>query len=283
MSASTVLITGATGNQGGATITELLRRKNRTRIRALVRDADAPKAKALAARGVELHVGNLDEEGSLRQALAGIHGVLSVQTPMGQGPEGEERQGKRLATLAAEAGVQHFVQCSAAGVERDSGVPHFESKRAIEAHVAMLGLPATVLRPAAFMENFEVFAFRATMLSMMKTHLADDQRMQLASARDVGWFAAEAFERPDRYIGTAVEIAGDSVTRGEAAAILRRSGHRPVLMFTIPRFLRAKLPDDFRLMFEWIAREGFDADIPALRKVHPTLLTLSAWAARART
>lgn len=279
MTAPILFITGATGNQGRATIAELLRRPARWHLRALVRNPDAPKAVALKEQGVELVHGDLDNEAALRAALAGVHGVLSVQTPMGHGPKGEERQGKLLATLAAEAGVRHFVQCSAAGVDRNSGVPHFESKLAIERHIRALGLPATILRPAAFAENFDTFMFRTVMLSMMKTYLRDDQRMQLASARDVGWFAAEAFEQPDRYVGQAIEIAGDAVTRHEAAAALRKAGRTPVVMFTLPRFMLAKLPEDFRLMFEWIAREGFRADLPALRSVHPGLLTLPAWAA----
>lgn len=273
-----ILVTGATGNQGGATIAEMLRRPRRWHIRAFVRDPGAPKAAALAARGIELVRGDLDDEASLRTAMAGVHGVLSVQTPMGHGPQGEERQGKCLAMVAANADVRHLVYCSAGGVDRDSGVPHFESKRAIEAQIAATGLTATVLRPAAFMENFATFAFRTTMLSMMRTYLADGQRMQLASARDVGWFAAEAFEHPDRYAGQSIEVAGDAVTWREAAAILRGAGRGPVATFTIPGFLRHRLPEDFRRMFEWIAREGFQADLPGLRRVHPGLLTLPAWA-----
>lgn len=277
MAHSILLITGATGNQGGATIAALLRRPGRHRLRALVRDTAAPTARALADRGVELVRGNLDDEASLRSALVGVGGVLSVQTPMGQGPEGEERQGKRLATLSRQAGVSHFIQCSAAGVDRNSGVPHFESKYAIERHIAALGLPATILRPAAFMENFATFMFRTTMLAMMRTYLADGQRMQIASAQDVGWYAAEAFERPDRFIGRSIEIAGDDVTSDEAAATLRRTGHRPAISFPIPGLMRARLPEDFRLMFEWIAREGFRIDIAAVRRAHPGLLTLAAW------
>lgn len=274
-----ILITGATGNQGGATIDELLRRPSRWDLRALVRNPDSPKAAALATRGVTLTRGDLDDAASLREALAGAHGVLSVQTPMEQGPAGEERQGKLLATLAAEANVQHFVYCSAGGVDRHSGVPHFESKRAIEDHIGALGLPTTILRPAAFMEMFNGFAFRTTMLSMMRTYLREDQAMQMVSARDIGWFAAEAFDHPAEHIGSSVEIAGDSVSRTQAVAALRRSGKGPVLSFTIPKVLRAKLPVDFRLMFEWIAREGFRADVSALRRTHPGLLTLPKWTA----
>ncbi|GBR02424.1 putative nucleoside-diphosphate-sugar epimerase [Asaia lannensis NBRC 102526] len=277
MSKPVILIMGGTGQQGGATIREMQRRGH-WRIRALVRNVHAPKAVALATSGVEVIRGNLDDERSLRLALDGAEGVLSVQSPMKIGPTGEEQQGKRLASLAKKNGVRHFVQCSAGGVERRSGVPHFESKWAIEQHIASLGLPATVLRPAAFMENFLSLIFRITMLSMMKTYLRPNQTMQLVSVEDVAWFAAEAFEKPDLYLGRAVELAGDSMTARSAVSTLRHDGIRPTLSSMIPPVIRARLPEDFRLMFEWIARDGFRADIPALRREHPSLLTLANWA-----
>lgn len=278
MSDPIILITGATGNQGSATIDELLRRSKGRRIKALVRDPASDKAQALAARGIELARGDLDDVTSLRSALTGVSALLSVQTPMGHGPEGEERQGKQLATLAAEAGVGHIVQCSAAGVDRDTGVPHFESKLAIERHLVTVGLPTTILRPAAFMENLATLAFRTTMLTMMKTYLRRDQPMQFAAVRDVGWFAAEALDHPQSFAGETIEIAGDSLTELSVTATLRHSGHRPALSFTIPRPMRRKLPEDFRRMFEWIGREGFGVNIAALRRRHPGLLTLRDWA-----
>ncbi|WP_332363975.1 MULTISPECIES: NmrA/HSCARG family protein [Asaia] len=277
MSKPVILITGATGQQGGATIREMQRRGH-WRLRALVRDLKAPKAVALAKHGVELVHGDLEDEHSLRVALDKAEGVLSVQSPMKIGAAGEERQGKRLASLAKESGVRHFVQCSAGGVERRSDVPHFQSKWAIEQHIASLGLPSTILRPAAFMENFWSLIFRITMLSMMKTYLRPNQAMQLVSVQDVAWFAAEAFEKPDQYLGRIIELAGDSVTARSAASILRDAGIRPSRSFTIPSVMRKRLPEDFRLMFEWIAREGFKADIPALRSEYPSLLTLEDWA-----
>ena len=273
-----LLITGATGNQGGATIRAILRHHpTKWRLRGLVRDSSAPKSALLAAAGIELVQGNLNDEASLRRALDGVYGVHAVQTQMEEGPEGEERQGKLLASAAAEARVRHFVYSSAGGVERNSGVPHFESKRAIETHIEGLGLSATILRPAAFMENFGTFTFRTTMLSMMKTYLHPDQRLQLVSTQDVGWFAATAFAGPDGCLGKAIEIAGDAVTLADAVATLRRGGVRPALGFTFPSPLRKRLPADFRLMFEWMAREGFQADIPALRQRHPGLLNLHEW------
>ncbi|TNC49439.1 NmrA/HSCARG family protein [Rubellimicrobium rubrum] len=269
-----LLITGATGAQGGATLREMIRRKGGWDLRALVRNPAAAKAQALARQGVTLAKGDLDDEGSLRAALRGVYGVHSVQTPMGQGPEGEERQGKRLATLAAEAGVSHFVYSSVAGAERDSGVPHFASKWHIENHIRDLGLPATVLRPAVFMDNFGTLMFRTLMLSMFRRDVDRRRPIQLLDTADVGWFAAEAFDHPEDWIGREIELAGDELTWPEMVQSLRRSGHRPALPLPLPGSLVARMPEDFTLMVEWIGQEGFRADLPALRTLHPGLRRL---------
>jgi len=133
-------------------------------------------------------------------------GVLSVHSPMKIGPAGEERQKKTLASFIKESGVRLFVQCSAGGVERQSGVPHFLSKWGIEQHIASLDLPATILRSAALMENSSILIFRITMLAMIKTDLRPDQAMQLVSVQDVVWFAAEEFEKPNQHLGRAIEL-----------------------------------------------------------------------------
>ena len=271
MTRRTLLITGATGSQGGATLRELLHRKGDWDLRALVRNPGADKAQALARQGVTLVKGDLDDESSLRTALRGVYGVHSVQTPMGQGHKGEERQGKRLATLAAEAGVGHFVYSSVAGVERTSGVPHFESKWRIESHIRNLGLPATMLRPVVFMDNFGTMMFRTLMLSMFRRDVDRRRPIQLVATADVGWFAAEAFDHPQDWIGREIEIAGDEMTWPEMVRTLRRSGHRPALPLPLPGPLVARMPEDFTLMTAWIGREGFRADIPTLRAMHPGL------------
>lgn len=272
-----LLITGATGSQGRATLREFLRQKGDWNLHALVRDPKADRAQVLARQGVTLVKGDLDDEGSLRAALRGVHRVQSVQTPMGHGPEGEERQGKRLATLAAEAGVRHFVYSSVAGVVRNSGVPHFESKWRIEEHIRALGLPATILRPVVSMDNFSTLVFRTLMLSMFRRDVDRRRAIQLVDTTDLGWFAAEAFDRPQDWIGRSVEIAGDELTWPEMVRALRGSGHRPALPLPLPGPLVARMPEDFTLMVEWIGREGFRADIPTLRAVHPGLRRLGDW------
>lgn len=280
MTDRTILITGATGQQGGATARALLQSKQPWRLRALVRKPDSEAAKRLAASGVEIVGGDLNDESSVRQALEGVYGVYSVQTPMQGGPEAEERQGKMLADAAKAARVQHFVYSSVAGAERHSGIPHFESKGRVERHIDGLGLPATILRPVLFMDNFGPVSFRMIMLIMLKTFVAEARKVQMVATRDIGRLAAEALEQPERTIGQAIELAGDAVTRGELVEALRANGRRPAFSFRVPGWLQGKIPEEYKLMMRWIGGDGFQADVPALRREHPGLLTVRQWAAQ---
>jgi uncharacterized protein YbjT (DUF2867 family) len=145
-----ILVTGATGQQGGAAARHLL--KQGWKVRAFVRDTNKLQAQALADLGAELVQGDLEDRESIDKAMAGVYGVFSFPN-MAMGLEKEIEHGKTVADAAKAADVQHFVQSSVGGVERNSGVPHFESKWQIEVYVRELGLPATFLRPVYFMEN----------------------------------------------------------------------------------------------------------------------------------
>ncbi|GAA2793208.1 NmrA family NAD(P)-binding protein [Nonomuraea dietziae] len=120
-----ILVTGATGRQGGATAARLL--EAGWPVRALVRDPDAPAAKALEAEGAELRAGNLDDPGSLAEAVAGVHGVFGV-TPDDLEVEREVRRGRALVDAAAAAGVSHFVFASVGGAERGTGIPYWREQ-----------------------------------------------------------------------------------------------------------------------------------------------------------
>ena len=279
MPSRTILVTGATGKQGGATARALLKQRGTWRLRALVRDPSSKGAEDLGALGIELVRGDLSDVEAVRSAVRGAYGVYSVQTPMGRdGVAGEERQGKLLATEAARAGVQHFVYSSVAGAERRSGVPHFESKWRIEEHVRASGLPATILRPVAFMDNFDTFAFRTVMLAMTKRFVDDSKPVQFVAVRDIGWFAAEAFRDPSGYVDRAIELAGDAATRPRLVEILRRAGRTPVVPFRMPDLLLGRMPADFTIMMRWIGERGFEADLDELRGINPKLMTLQEWA-----
>ena len=150
----TVLVTGATGRQGGAVIRHMLR--NEWKLRALTRSPNASAAQELTRQGVEVVQGDLEDPASLERAARGVYGVYSVQDFWSVGVKREVQQGKNVADAAKKSGVEHFVYSSAGGAERNSGIDHFESKWEVENYIRRLGLPATMIRPVAFMENYYI-------------------------------------------------------------------------------------------------------------------------------
>ncbi|MFC4114087.1 NmrA/HSCARG family protein [Nonomuraea zeae] len=265
-----VLVTGATGNQGGATARQLLARG--WAVRALVRDASKSAAQALRDHGAELVQGDLDDTGSLREAMQGVYGVFSVQA-LAYEPKtlaAEVRQGKTVADIAQDSGVAHLVYSSVGGAERETGIDHFESKAEIERHILALGVPATILRPVFFMNNLLHYA-DAGDERLLALPVRPDKPMQLIATDDIGVFAADAFDSPGQFIGQQIELAGDELTFPEVAEIYERVTGTPT------RF--EALPIDER-MFEWFAEEGYRADVQALRRQHPELLTFERFLAR---
>ncbi len=271
-----ILVAGATGQQGGAATRHLLAAG--WRVRALTRDPQKPTAQALAGQGVEVAAGDLDDRDSLERALRGVYGVFAVMTPFEQGPAGEERQGKALADAAKAAGVQHYVYSSVGGAERDSGIPHFESKWHVEQHIRALELPATILRPVYFMENFTFSWTRPSILGgTLAQPMRPDKPLQMIAVDDIGAFAALAFGRPDDFVGRALELAGDELTMTEVAAAFGRAIGRPVrFVEQALEQLRGASPDA-AAMYQWFNEQGYLADISALRALYPGLTTFEAW------
>lgn len=268
----TILVAGATGRQGGAVARHLL--NDGWKVRAITRDPEKPSAVALKAKGIEVVRGNLNDPSTLGAALQGVYGVFSVQTMMEEGVEAEERQGKALADAAKAAGVQHFVYSSVGGAERNTGIPHFESKWNIEKHVRALGLPYTILRPAMFMDMMDS-GMAIMLLTFMNTLVS--KPVQLIAVEDIGAFAALAFANREQYLGREIEIAGDALTAKEIARALRqiKGGVRPVLR--LPKFVANRLPEEFSGMLHWFEKSGYQADIASLKRVHPQLRTFEGF------
>jgi uncharacterized protein YbjT (DUF2867 family) len=216
MANKTVLITGATGKQGGAVAHELLRAGG-FNIRALTRKPDSDAAKALAKAGAQIVVGDLDDAASLDKALDGGWGVWAVQNTWEAGVEKEEEQGKRLAKLAREAGVQHYVYTSVGSAHRKTGIPHFENKWRVEDTVRALKFDShVILRPVFFMENL----LSPWFLNGDKLISALDPKtsLQMIAVEDIGKFGALAFERAEQMKGVELDLAGDSLTLPQAAS-----------------------------------------------------------------
>src|SRR5580692_6353709 len=213
----TILITGVTGNQGGA-LTQALRGTG-FYLRGLTRKPDSERAAALARQGVEIVQGDLDDEATLRPALAGAWGVFGVQNAGEAGVQREEAQGKRLATLAREAGVKHYVYASVGSAHKQTGVPHFDSKWRIEETVRGLGFPShVILRPVFFMENLLApFSLQGSTLSWA---LGRDTKLQMIAVDDIGWFGARAFTHSAGLNRREIDLAGDVQTMPQATEIL---------------------------------------------------------------
>jgi uncharacterized protein YbjT (DUF2867 family) len=279
-----VLVIGATGQQGGATTRHLLERDRM--VRALVRDPASPAAVALGRAGADLVVGNLDDPASLRTAMEGAHGVFLVLTMMVGpriSPEGvvaEERRGQAVADLARESGIEHLVYSSLNGASARSGIPYYESKARIEEHIHALGLPATILRPVSFMDNFATYNRPVLHDGELVVNLAvrPELPMQMISVRDIGAFAAIAFDRPDQYLGRTVEIAGDVLTPPQIAETFGRACGLPARFRQTPIEQIRSFDVQLAQMFTFFNEHSSElADLPALRAEHPGLMRLETW------
>jgi uncharacterized protein YbjT (DUF2867 family) len=276
MSTSNIIaVTGATGQQGGAVARHLL--KAGWQVRALTRDITKPAARQLGELGAQVVEANNHSRESLDAAFAGVYGVFSVQGFWEAGVDDETRQGIAVADAALAAGVRHFVYTSVGGADRNSGVPHFESKWQIEQHIREIGLPATILRPVEFMENF--FWSRDAVINgtLMSQGLRPTRKKQLIAVDDIGAFAAIVFADSQRYIGQAFELAGDALTEQEIAETFSKITGQPVHLvdFQLPPEQPGR--EELLQMWAWFDREGYNADISALRAVYPPLQTLEMW------
>ncbi len=272
----TILVTGATGKQGGAVARHL--RASGWRVRALTRDPQKPAARSLAGPGVELVKGDLDDRSSITAGLKDVHGVFSVQNFWESGAAREVQQGKTLADAAKAAGVAHFVYSSVGGAERNTGILHFDSKWEIEEHIHKLGLPTTVLRPVFFMDNFDGPSFRPAILQGTLTMpMRPDRALQMIAVDDIGAIAALAFDKPGEFKGRAIELAGDELTMPQAAETFSRVTGRTLRFVEQPLEQVRSFSPEAAVMFEWFNQKGYAADINGLRALYPALMTLERW------
>ncbi|TBU98352.1 hypothetical protein DNJ95_10625 [Stutzerimonas kirkiae] len=276
--AGIIVVIGATGQQGGA-VARALAADGRWQVRAVVRNPASPAATRLSGHGIEVVPGDLDRPESLSAAFAGANGVYAMQ-PANGGPETELRQGAAVVDAASAAGVGHFIYASVGGAERQSGVPHFESKWAVEQYLARSGLPATVVRPSFFMDNFARLPMRIVLMALLRRYVPRDKPLQMIATEDIGAWVVRAFAEPAAFIGRAQEIAGDELTHGQVVAAFKACGWFPGLPFALPHVLLRRVPGDVLKMIEWFATDGYRADIPRLRADQPGLLTLEQWLRR---
>jgi uncharacterized protein YbjT (DUF2867 family) len=223
----------------------------------------------------------MDNRAELDAAFRGVYGVFSVQNFWlpDVGFDGEVRQGKKVADAAKTAGVEHLVYTSVGAAHRGMGQKHFESKWIIEQYLESLGVPHTILRPVFFMENYNWPWNRPYILNGTFTGmgLRPDKGLQTIAVEDIAVFAALAFANPAAYLGRTLELAGDELTESQIAEVFTRVIGRPVKLVP-PSMPEGEAPsEEMVAMFSFFNGEGYDADIPGLRKIHRGMLTLEGF------
>jgi uncharacterized protein YbjT (DUF2867 family) len=245
----------------------------------MTRKPDGVPARGLLRFGVDIVQGDFDDADSLRRALSGAWGVFAMQNTWEAGVVREEEQGKRLATLARESGIQHFVYTSVGSAHRNTGIPHFDNKSRIEDTVRTLHFPSHVIvRPVFFMENLLSPWFLNG--DQLLAALPPTVSLQMIATEDIGKIVAQVFIQAPRFSGREIELAGDVATMSEASAALSKGLERPVTFVQIPIEEVRKNSEDFAIMLEWFVRAGYEADIAGLEREFGFRMTkLAAWAA----
>lgn len=266
---STVLVTGATGRQGSAVSRALLERGHR--VLALVRSAMAHEARALEQRGAQLVEGDFDEPVLLEEAMREADAVFAMATPFGPGGlEAEVRHGRHLIEAAKLSRVPYFLYSSVAGAQQGTGIPHFETKRVLEEELRHSGLMHTVVAPVFFMDNFLGPAYAQRLHEgALALALPPHKGLQMTSTRDLASLCVRLLEEPERMEGQRLEVASDEVTGEQAAALLSYvSGHR-LRYEQVPLMAVRSRSAELELLFGWLQREGFRAEISHLRQDFP--------------
>lgn len=275
-----VLVVGASGRQGGAVAPKLL--EVGTSVRALLRRLDSPAAYELQRSGVELMRGDLLDRDSLVRAMRGTQAVFAVTTPFEGGPEQEVLQGRTVAAAAIEAEVPHVVYSSVGSTDRNTAIPHFESKFAVEQELWRSGVPTIVIGPTTFFENLLApWQLPSLQQGVISAGFLPDRNVQQVAVEDIASFAVHVLEDPRRFEGRRVDIASDALSGAEQAEILSRVIGREFRYEQQPvEQIRAYAGEDMVAMVEWMNDRGYDVDLNGLHSEFPEVgwQTFERWA-----
>ncbi|KAI4662571.1 uncharacterized protein J4E79_004861 [Alternaria viburni] len=292
MALRAVLVTGATGKQGGSVVDALLKANAPYEILAVTRDAQSSSSKKLEKKSsrIKLVTGNLDATDEMFKAAREstkmpIWGVFSVQA-LGKN---EEKQGKDLVNASIKNGVSHFVFSSAdrGGAKSDSDpttVPHFITKHNIEQHLFSESkkgnMTYTVLRPVAFYENLTPDFFGKVFTTSWAIKLPKEKPLQLISTSDIGFFAAQAFLKHDTpvYQNKGMSLAGDTLSFERFKQTFGKStGEKLPMTYRSVAGALCWMSKELGYMFDWFREKGFGADIEECKRMHPEMKGFETW------
>ena len=276
-----ILVTGATGQQGGSIVNALLDAGHK--VRALTRNPNSGRAAALQDRDVEVVQGDFTDRTSLENALSGVDGAFLVGTPFEAGPQAETQQGLSFVEVAHSVGLPHLVYSSVGDADRNTGIPHFDSKYLVERRIVELGLPYTIIAPVFFADNMmSQFVLPGLKNGVFAQALPAGAALQCVSVKNIGEFGALAFSRRADFFGKRINIASDSLTGPEFAQTIGRASGRKIGYNEVPIEQVRQMSEDMALMYEWFERVGYSVDIEGLRRGYPEVKweRFNEWAAR---
>ncbi len=263
-----VLVTGATGQQGGALARLLLRRGHQ--VRALTRKPDGPAATELKKAGADVLPGDLGDPASVERAAKGFDVAFLVATPFEQGPAVEARWGKAGAEAVHAAGVPYLVYSSVSDADRNTGIPHFDSKLEVERRLKELGLDHAIVAPVFFMENFRSPRFSGGYAhGVVALGIPANRKLQVISLPEIAEFTTLAIERRAAFRGKRFNLASDELTPVEMAREISEAAGVRLSYTAVPLDEVRKQSADSAKMFEWFDRVGYSADIPKLKRDYP--------------
>lgn len=279
--AKLITVFGATGAQGNYIVSALL--QSGFKVRAVTRNPDSEKAKALKNAGADPVKGDLNDAASIAAAVQGVYGVFLVTDFWGLFQQNQETafdieiaQGKSVADACKKAGVKHVVYSGLDPVKDAIGIdcPHFESKAIVEKYMDEIGVPNTSVRYPFYYDNF---------IGMMPPQKQDDGTfaitlpadapMYAISVADGGPAVASVFSDPGEYIGKKIGIAGDKLKLEEYATIMSKVSGKTVKFNQVPPEVFAKFPfpgaDDIAAMFQFFNSGKMERDITLTRRLNP--------------
>jgi uncharacterized protein YbjT (DUF2867 family) len=267
-----ILVTGATGRQGGAVRRHL--QKKGFKLRAMVRDPNSNQARQLTGYGEQVFQGNLDDCDSLRRAMDGVYGVFSVQPYTAN----EIQQGVAVIEAAKRQGVSHLVYSSVGSADAETGIPHFESKVKVEEHLRSSGLQYTIVRPVFFMENWRRGLGESIRSGQLLQPLSPTTNLQMVGVDDIGAFAALAFEDPRKWNNRTFSLAGDDLSMQQIANAFSRVTARDVKYVQVSwDQFEKNMGRELTVMYHWFEEKGFHFDIEEVRREYPLTHTFNRW------
>jgi len=297
-----IAVVGATGAQGGGLARAILADKNSEfAVRAITRDANSDKAKALKALGAEVVSADLDDVESLKKAFAGAYGAYCVTFYWAHlSPEKEVANAKNLATAAKAAGLKHVIWSTLEDTRKwvplsddrmptlmgKYKVPHFDAKGEADHFFADLGVPTTYLLASFFWENFIGSGPKKGPDGTLALTLPiGGAKMAGVAANDIGAVAYGIFKKGTAMVGQRIGVAGEHLTGSEMAAAMSKAFGRTVRFNDVPpevfRGFGFPAADDLGNMFQFY--RDFEKvcndtrDVARTRSLAPGVLSFSQW------